>query len=324
MSSGVLRLALVIPSCNAPPALKTANSFLSCFGLLALAAFVTGCDGCSKPQLVVSDAAPLATTVPDAAPINASPIPTAMVAKMVNPEGLPAYAGPTGSVEGTITVTGDPAPATPENFSRCPDASTMYGHLFREGEPKTAGGPRSLGDAVVAVTGYQGFFVPAKEEAVDLTIVGCGFDRRTVTLTFGQRLEVKNLTKEFWTPKLDPPQTSVMMMAPPGGDAVRIYAKKPGHYRLIDHDRKYAVDDLYAFLHPLHTSSKADGTFRIDHVPIGKLRVNALHPRIPNSEASKEVEIKDGVVTHVDLELVYKSTPEASVPVDAGSRPLLH
>mgnify|MGYP006141758771 CR=1 FL=1 len=26
---------------------------------------------------------------------------------------LPAYAGPTGSVEGTITVTGDPAPETP-------------------------------------------------------------------------------------------------------------------------------------------------------------------------------------------------------------------
>ena len=289
---------------------------------LAFTLLATGCDSCGKAPIVVVDAAPVATTVPDAAPINASPIPTAAVAKAVNPQNLPAYAGPTGSVEGTITVTGDPAPATPADFSRCPDAAKTYGHAFREGEPKTAGGARWLADAVVAVTGYDGYFVPEKAEAAELTIVGCDFDRRTVTMTFGQRLEVKNLSKDFWTPMLVPSQTAVMMMAPPGGDAVKLYPKKPGHYQLVDHDRHYATADLYAFLHPLHTSSKVGGAYRIDGVPVGKLRVSTSHPRIAGSEASKEIEIKEGVVARVDLELVSK-TPTAAPP-DAGQGPRLH
>src|SRR5262249_14450355 len=154
--------------------------------------------------------------------VNATPLPVASVAKAVNPQHLPAYAGPTGSVEGTITVSGDPAPETPADFKRCPDAVKTYGHAFREGEPKTPGGPRGLADAVVAVTGYGDFFVQEKDEAEEVTIEGCGLSRRTVTMTFGQRLDVKNLSTEFWTPKLDPAQTSVMMMATPGGDPVKI------------------------------------------------------------------------------------------------------
>lgn len=285
---------------------------------------LTGCDGCSKPQLSVADAAPVATTVPDAAPINASPIPTASIAKMVNPENLPAYAGPTGSVEGTITVTGDPAAATPADFSRCPDASKTYGHAFREGEPKTPSGPRWLADAVVAVTGYSGYYVQEKDEAEEVTINGCSYDRRTVTMTVGQRVEVKNLTKEFWTPKLEPNQSPLTMMATPNGDAVKLYPKQPGHYLLIDHDRKWAVADLYAFRHSLHTSSKLGGNYRIDGVPVGKLTINVMHPKIAGAQASESVEIKDGVVSHVDLQLANTSPPDAGQPVDAGPQPRLH
>jgi hypothetical protein len=283
-----------------------------------------GCDSCSRQQQgSVVDAAPVATVVPDAAPINVTPVPTASVSKVLNPDGLPAYAGPTGIVEGTITVTGDPAPETPADFSRCPDAEEEYGHAFREGPPSSPGGPRWLADAVVAITGYQGFFVPEKDEAEGVTIVGCGYDRRTVTMTFGQRLEVKNLTKELWTPKLDPVQTGVMMMATPSGDAVKLYPKKPGHYHLIDHDRKYAVDDLYAFLHPLHTSSKVGGAYRIEGVPVGRITVNSSHPRVPVSSASKEVEIKEGVVTRVDLELVHHAV-DAGPPADGVPPGRLH
>jgi hypothetical protein len=291
------------------------------FALLALGG-TAGCDSCSRSAVVVADAAPAATLVPDAAVINVAPVPTASVAKAVNPANLPGYAGPTGTIEGTISVTGDPAPATPADFKRCPDGEKVYGHAFRDGEAKTPGGSRWLADAVVAVTGYQHFFVPEKREAKLVTIEDCGFSTRTVTMTYGQRLEVKNLTKDFWTPKLEPAQSSVMMMAPPGGDAVRIYPKVAGHYHLVDHDRKYAVDDLYVFLHPLHTSSAVGGTFRIEGVPVGKVTVNTSHPGIPDAEASKEVEVTDGGVTHVDLTLNFKAPPaEAS---DAGSSPRLH
>lgn len=282
--------------------------------------WIAGCgDGCSKqPEVAASSASPTATTIPDAAPINVTTLPTASVATMVNPQHLPAYAGPTGSVEGTIFVTGDPAPETSGNFRLCPDAMKDYGRAFREGAPKTPRGPRWLADAVVAVTGYSGFYVQEKDEAEEVTIEGCGFSRRTITMTFGQRLEVKNLTKDFWTPKLDPPQTGVMRMATPGGDAVILYPKEPGHYHLVDHDRKWVSDDLYAFLHPLHTSSRIDGTYRIDGVPVGKVTVHTSHPRIKDAEASKEVEVQAGVVTKVDLTIAHEPPPGAGAPPPAA------
>jgi hypothetical protein len=264
--------------------------------------------------------------VPDATPINVSPIPTASVAAMVNPQHLPAYAGATGSVEGTITVTGDPAPETPAEYHKCPDAAKTYGRAFREGEPKEPGGPRSLADTIVAVTGYSDFFMPEKDEAEEVTIEGCGYSRRTVTMTFGQRLDVKNLSKDFWTPLLQPAGTTVMMMATPGGDPVKLYPKKPGRYLLVDHDRKYATADVFAFLHPLHTTSDLQGNYRIDGVPVGKVKVNAMHPRIDGVDTAVEVDVKQGVVHRVDLTLVYKAPPrDAAKAADAGDyHPPLH
>jgi hypothetical protein len=301
--------------------------------LSAIALGATGCESCSKqtPGAADAAAAPASAGRPaDAGPVNVTPVPTASIAAMVNPQNLPAYEGPTGSVEGTITVTGPPAPesaAISKDYGKCPDGAAFYGREFREGEPTAPGGPRWLADAVVAVTGYSGFYVPEKEEAEPLAITGCVFEKRTVTMTFGQRLDVRNLTKEFWTPQLQPAQTGVMMMAAPKGDPVHLYPRKPGRYLLIDHDRKYAVADLYAFLHPLHTTSGASGKYRIDGVPVGKLRVNTSHPRIPGTEASADVEIQPGVVQKVDLTLTHVPRSDGGAPDarkgDAGA-PAVH
>ncbi|HVJ88576.1 MAG TPA: hypothetical protein VM580_02160, partial [Labilithrix sp.] len=108
---------------------------LSFLSLLALA--TASCDSCSKAppagaDATISDAEATPLVVADAGVLNVTPIPTASVAAKVNPEGLPAYTGPTGSVEGTISVMGDPAPETPGDFKRCPDAAKMYGRAFRE------------------------------------------------------------------------------------------------------------------------------------------------------------------------------------------------
>lgn len=233
---------------------------------------------------------------------------------MVNPQNLPAYTGTTGSVEGTITVVGDPAPERRADFTRCPDAATVYGRTFREGPPQGPNGPRPLADAIVAVTGYAGFYLPEKNGSKEVAIAGCAFGQRTVTMTFGQRLEVKNLSKDLWTPVLQPGPNLVMMMATPNGDPVRLYPKKPGRYVLGDRERRYAEADLFVFLHPLHTSSNLEGKYRIDGVPVGKVKVNTTHPQIDGAEASVEVDVKEGVVHRVDLQIVHKLPP----PKDAG------
>jgi hypothetical protein len=298
--------------------LRTGILFLSTV-LLALSA--SACDSCSRAPIVDdAAAAPGPTTIPDATVINASPITTASVAAMVNPQHLPAYAGPTGSVEGTITVSGVPAAVTPSEYRKCPDAAATYGHAYREGEPKEPDGPRWLADAIIAVTGYSNYFIPEKEEAEEVTIEGCAFTKRTVTMTFGQRLEVKNRSKDFWTPELQPAGTTVLMMATPGGDAVKLYPKRPGRFLLIDHDRHYATADVYVFHHPLHTTSDIRGMYRIDGVPVGKVKVNTSHPHI-DGETSVEVDVKQGVVHRVDLNLVHKPPSDAGAPTtDAGLR----
>ena len=299
---------------------------------LASTTLLAGCADCNKsgsgeaPSTIDSGSPerPVASTPTrtEGGTLNATPTPTASVAALVNPDHLPEYKGPTGSVEGTITVTGDPAPATPGDFSRCPDAEKTWGHAFREGPPGP-GGARLLADAMVVVTGYKGFYVPETQEAKEIRIEGCGFTTRTLTMTFGERLEVKNLSKDFWTPVLDPGPNLVLMMATPGGDPAKIYPKKPGHYVLSDRDRKYAKVDVYAFLHPLHTASSPTGFYRIDGVPVGKLRVSTTHSQI-DSNAEADVTIAAGVVLKVDLVLKnVNKEAGAPLPVDAAAAPAL-
>jgi hypothetical protein len=302
----------------------------------ALALFalsVAACDGCNKgsssapdagvpdepmPMRLLGPADANAPYLRDGGTLNVTPVPTASVEAILNPDKLPEYKGPTGSVEGTITVTGDPAPATPADFSRCPDAEQTWGHAFREG-PRLPGGGRPLADSIVAVTGYKGFYLPEKDEAKEIRIEGCAYNTRTITVTFGERLEVKNLSKEFWSPKLEPGPSMVQMMAVPSGDPVKLYPKHPGPFFVVDHDRKFAIVDGYAFAHPLHTASSITGYYRIDGLPVGKVTVSTTHPHIAGSVAEADLEVKAGVVHKVDLVLSNVKREAGGPPSDAGT-----
>lgn len=292
---------------------------------LASVVGLVGCADCNKPGGAGADGG-TGTPGPSASssvaaprssvPMNATPVPTASVNAAMNPDNLPAYSGPTGSVEGTVFVTGDPARATPADFGKCADAEKTWGKVFREG-PVGPDGKRLLGDAIVAITGYKGFYIPEQREAKQITIQGCAYTTRTATMTYGQRLEVKNESSEFWTPMLEPGTNMVLMMATPKGDPVKIYPKKPGHYLLMDRDRKYAYVDVYAFLYPLHTSTDLAGHFRIDGVPVGKMKLSTTHPQIEGAD-SQEVTITADVVTKQDFTLKNVNR-DAGPPKDAGA-----
>lgn len=313
---------------------------MPCLLALALLSAPAGCDDCKGAGTPPSDAGAAVTDavadagsgsfLRDAGIINVTPVPTSAVSDMLNPEKLPPYAGPMGSVEGTISVIGDPPFPVTGDFSRCPDAVRTWGHAFREGPPTAgaAGGARPLGDAIVVVTGYRGFFVPEKQEAKEARIDGCAYTSRTATVTFGQRIDVKNVSTDFWTPVLEPGTNMVLMMATPKGDPAKIYPKKPGHYLLLDRDRKYVVVDVYVFLHPLHTSTDVVGHYRIDGLPVGKVKISTTHPQV-DANAESDLTVQEGVVHKVDLVLknVNKDAGAPAVPdagADAGYRPILH
>ncbi len=282
----------------------------------------------SAPHAPSSDAAvalPAEASAPTAHSADGGsgfPVAREVVDKTLNPKGLPKYEGPVGVIEGTVLVTGDAPPATPSNsLFGCPGAEKDYGKLFREA--KTAEGKRSLGDAIVAITGYGGFYVPETKPAKLVTIEGCGFGTRTVTMTYGQVLEVKNKTTALFAPVVLETPPLATMMAIPAGEPVKLYVVTPGRFHLVDkmnHD--YLTTDLFAFMHPLHTVTATSGRFRIEGVPAGKRTVNTTHPAF-GGETSVEVEVPANGTVEATLTLNYKlPAPTGSARPSTKSEPI--
>jgi hypothetical protein len=260
-----------------------------------------------------SSAAPTAT-----APPNALPIPSANVEAVVNPDHLPAYDGPTGSVEGTVLVSGPAAPDVPGgDYSSCPAALDTYGKLFRAG-PARADGRRPVADAAVVVTGYSGYFVPAKGDAERVVIgANCGYSERTIAMTFGQRLEIANDSKLAFAPVLSGAPRAAIMIAPPSqnGDPVKLYPPRPGHYMLGDQIQPFVQEVVLVLRQPLHAITDRAGHYRIDGVPVQKLKVGTELEAI-SGQAQKDVDVRANVVEQVDFVLSYAP---AGAPLNAQS-----
>jgi hypothetical protein len=260
----------------------------------------------------------IAAAARPSAPPNALAVPSASVEAVVNPEHLPAYAGPTGSVEGTILVEGPQAPDIPDlDFRTCPAGIDVYGKLFRSGSARPDG-KRPLADAVVVVVGYGGFYLPDKGPVEQVVVTpSCGYGARSIAMTYGQRLEVVNDSKYAFAPHLAGIFQAAVMIAPPGrnGDPVKLYPPKPGHYLMMDTMQSFVREDLFVLRQPLHAVTDLAGHFRIDGVPVGKLSVGASLATI-NADAHTDVDVRASVVEHVELTLVY--TPHETPPSDAG------
>lgn len=255
-------------------------------------------------------------------PVNELPLPKEMVEQALNPTKLPEYKGPTGVVEGTVYVTGDPSPPVMgKNFDKCPAAEQVYAKTFREGPP-LPNGSRELADAVLGVTGYSDYVVLEKKQGELVTIANCAYSARSVAMTYGQVLEVKNdRAGPMFAPDLENQTAPAVMMATPGGDPVRIYPKKPGRYRLIDRvGNSWLEADVFVSVTPLHAVTDVKGHYRIEGVPVGKLTLHAWHPAIAHP-FEQAVEIKDGVVATVDVTI--PNDKAATPPPTRTLKPIL-
>ena len=242
---------------------------------------------------VTIDAGPMASGIP---------LPAASVERAINPGGVPPYAGPTGVVEGTIHVRGDRAPEVKvAAAAECADARAHYGKLFFE-----SGDARALADALVAVTDYKGF-VPAHGDVVPVSIRGCTYDQRTYSVTYGQHLEVTNLNRTVsFVPDLMGGSMPAQMVATPHGDPVKLYPLVPGYYEIQDQmNRPFLKASVYVLKYATHTVSGTDGRYRISGIPVGTVKVSALHPSAGTAKDQK-VEVRADQTTTVDLDIDYK------------------
>jgi hypothetical protein len=264
--------------------------------------------GCHKPQPEpLSDAGPPTPSGAASSEAYTFPVPKADVEAVLNPAHLPPYDGPTGSVEGTVYVTGPQAPDIRLDAQACPAAIDTYGKLFRSAPSADPEAPRALADAVVVVVGYTGAYVPERQEAVRVTIgANCAYPTRSIAMTFGQRLEVVNQSTVPFAPQIEKEFSPAVMMAPPkaAGEAIKIYPRRAEYSALTDRMAPFMHEDLYVLRQPLHAVTDLAGHYRIDGVPVGKLTVGVRHPGV-RAETEAPVEVAANVVRKVDVTLHY-------------------
>lgn len=270
----------------------------------ALCAVLVGCDGCREPAPISDGSAPTqdaSTTTSDAGALSKE-----AVAKFLNPGNLPVYDGETAILEGNVFVRGPAAPELPPPAtSTCRNVRDF--RLFREGAADESG-RRPLADAIVGVTGYD-VFVPPKGDAVEITVKDCAFDRRTLAMTYGQHIEVKNAealnSGIFYLPKLTKGRApSDMVVAP--GQVVKLYMNELGRALLVDgmaHGHLYA--DVFVARSALHVVSDRNGHFILAGIPVGTYEVNVLHPAFDAGKVHAKLTFKPGQTTHHDFELTY-------------------
>ena len=254
--------------------------------------------------------------------VSAAPVPVERVKAAVNPSNSPPYEGPTGAVEGTVRMAGDEPPEVPLRLPpSCTGAKRTYGRLFREGAKRAAA------DVLVAVTGYDGY-VPEKDEAVKLTISDCAYSVRTVAMTFGQRLEVRNLDdKNSFIPVLQGARYTAFMVAVPKGDPVKLYPHRVGQYDLVDNmNRRWMSADVFALKYATHDVTGFDGRYRIEGIPVGEVKVHAMQPQV-NLTAHEKVTVKEGETVKVDFVLTFdedaydgKTRPRKPAPSGSGPK----
>lgn len=305
---------------------------------LFVALALAGCGESSQPHTGSSSAAaaaPASAAPPAAsssvpAPSSSAGIPVDVVPwvgiprtveeveKVINPLGEKPYAGKTGTLKGKITIKGDPPPDVKlELPADCGAAAAVYGKAFRVGD----GG--ALADALVTVTGYKGF-VPVTEPAIKVNIKDCAYDQLAYSMTFGQRIEVKNLDPNMsYVPILDPAPFRSVNVAMPQGNAVRVYAFQPAiNYVLRDYmSRKFLTARVFTLKFATHDVTGVDGTYEIPRIPVGKVKMNAFLPALEGDGLQKEIEIKEGDNT-LDLELTYKKDKDkiAAISEDPWAR----
>jgi hypothetical protein len=281
-----------------------------CLGL----ALLSGCKGKPKPDPVavgsVSLPAPIASSLP---------IDPKIVSAAVNSHGDPPYTGPTGTIGGVVTISGDPAPDMPEVLASiptdCASAKEVYGKLFREGPG------RGVADAVIGVTGYSPY-VPEDQPAQIADAKGCAWDSRTYVLTFGQSLDVRSRDSRPYVPDLMGARLKAQLVALPRGDAIHLYPEQPGRYQLTDSMRLFMLAEVLVVKFPTHAVSGLDGRFVIPHVPVGKVKVSALLPATM-AQVEKEVEVHAGELVDVPLVLSFDrkawDAQRAGTPAPASS-----
>lgn len=226
------------------------------------------------------------------------------------PQSAKTHAGSTGVVKGIVRIRGDEPPELPAAadipVGKCFKAHERHRLLFRKAE---GGG---VADAVVAVTGYEGL-PPMPTSPVVVGMEDCSLAQRTIVLTMGQSIHVKNRGPSAGMPQLVGLPTPAVMAAVPGGDPVVLTPHAPGRFQLIDHTHPFASADVFVVSYPTITVSDEKGRFEIAGIPVGTAKVSVRLPAT-GLTSEKTITVEAGKPTEVEFELQFdRAKHEAAI-----------
>jgi hypothetical protein len=268
----------------------------------AFAGLACAVSSCSKSKSAQSGPVTIGSVTLPAPIASGLPIEPKLVSDAVNPKGEAAYAGPTGTISGVVTATGDEAPVMNEALSKipadCVGAKATYGKLFREGMM------RGLADVVIGVTGYTGYL--AEEQPTQpIDAAGCAWDARTYVITFGQSLAVSSKDSRTYVPDLLGATTPhAQLVALPRGAAIQLYPEHVGHFGLTDSMHLFMYADVMVVKFPTHAVTAIDGHYAVHHVPVGKVTVSAFLPST-QGHAERQVEVHSGETVEVNFDMAF-------------------
>jgi hypothetical protein len=286
ISSAIAIACAAIPACKSQPAPST------------------------TPAPTVASAPIAPTPKAPQPPADLFPLDDAKLAKIVNPGGAPAYSGATATIEGTIKVEGDPSPL--QHFNTLPDycklAGERYAPLFR----KAADG--ALADALVSVIGVSGF-VPLSRADKIVTIKECGTEPRTIDLSLGQRLLMRNEDKGIpYMPQVGE-RKSVTNLAIEGQAPVALILAQPNIYAMTwlagaAPGSAVPTDTVFVIPSALHVVTGVDGHYKITGIPVGKARLTATHRSL--LEVHEDLDLKENETRTVNLTLKFTTPAPAA------------
>jgi hypothetical protein len=159
--------------------------------------------------------------------------------------------------------------------------------------------------------------VPEQTKNVVVTAKDCALSSRTIVMTMGQGLEVRNAdtgaTRTYYAMDLAVSRGPAMRVIASGSDSVLLYPKKPGGDVLEERMGKpFMRADVLVATTPNHAVTDSAGHYRIDGIPVGALQASVLHTAPGMTGIGAPVTIEANKVTHLDLTVTY-ATPAATV-----------
>jgi plastocyanin/predicted small lipoprotein YifL len=200
-----------------------------------------------------------------------------------------------GSVTGSVTLDGKPAPAKPINMSAEPYCQKAHPTPVVPPEVIT-GDKGALANVVIFVKDGLGDYVfAAPAGPVQLNQQGCMYDPHIIALMTGQTFEVKN--SDQTTHNIHPmpkDNRDWNKSQPPGADPIdETFARPELAIPVKCNVHPWMKSYIFVFKNPYYAITSKDGTFELKNLPPGTYTIEAWHEKYGTADQTVTIGAKE-------------------------------